>query len=49
LDAEEYAGGADAGAEAVEPLDAEAAEEDWPEPPAPPLPAHLPPDESFTS
>ena len=47
--AEEYAGGADAGTEAdAEPLGAEA-EEDWPAPPPPPLPAHLPPEDNFTS
>lgn len=45
LGAVEYAGGADAGADS---LGAEA-DEDWPDPPAPPLPAHLPPDDSFTS
>jgi hypothetical protein len=50
LFAEEYAGGPDAGAEAEEDSSGVEADEDWPAPPpAPPLPAHLPPVDSFTS
>jgi hypothetical protein len=49
LSLEEYAEGMDAGAEAeADSLGADA-DEDCPDPPAPPLPAHLPPEDSFTS
>jgi hypothetical protein len=46
---EEYAGGPDAGADADADSFGAEAEEDLPPPPAPPLPAHLPPDDNFTS
>ena len=46
---EEYAGGIDAGGEAVDCFGGGAIEEDLPAPPPPPLLAHLPPEESFTS